>query len=86
MRIKALKFAVSALAIGTTMVACSPSTQAFRAASASAPAAKADQQALVAQHPAQAAVDLLDQLVGGPRLDGEQAEDRVRGGRHSRRT
>ena len=36
-------------------------------------------------HPAQAAVDLLHELVGGPRLDGQQAEDGVgrRGHRRS---
>ena len=37
-------------------------------------------------HPAHAAVDLLDELVGGPRLDGQEAEDRVRRRGHRRRT
>jgi Flp pilus assembly protein TadD len=41
----ALKFAVSALAIGTTMVACKPAAQAFRPASASTVAVKSDAQA-----------------------------------------
>ena len=71
MRIKALKFAVSALAIGTTMVACSPTTQAFRAASASAPAAKSDQQALVAYAAAQAAVQKGD--MAGALVEAERA-------------
>ena len=71
MRIKALKFAASALAIGTTMVACSPSTQAFRAASASASAAKGDQQALVAYAAAQAAVQKGD--LAGALVEAERA-------------
>jgi Flp pilus assembly protein TadD len=41
----ALKFAVSALALGTTMVACKPAAQAFRPASASTVAVKSDVQA-----------------------------------------
>jgi Flp pilus assembly protein TadD len=51
----ALKFAVSALAIGTTMVACKPATQAYRPSSASANAPKAEQQAAQLFAQAQAA-------------------------------
>jgi Flp pilus assembly protein TadD len=40
-----MKFAVSALALGTTMVACAPSADAFRPASAAARPAKAEKQA-----------------------------------------
>jgi Flp pilus assembly protein TadD len=52
----ALKFAVSALAIGTTMVACKPAADASRIASASSRAPKAEQQAAALQAKAQAAV------------------------------
>lgn len=51
----ALKIAVSALAIGTTMVACKPATQAYRPNSASAGAAKPEQQAAAIFALAQAA-------------------------------
>jgi Flp pilus assembly protein TadD len=52
----ALKFAVSALAIGTTMVACKPAADASRIASASSRAPKAEQQAAALQVKAQTAV------------------------------
>jgi len=52
----ALKFAVSALAIGATMVACKPAADASRVASASARAPKAEQQAADFHARAQAAV------------------------------
>ena len=55
----ALKFAVSALAIGTTMVACKPSAGS-RVASASAKAPKAEQQAAELNARAQAAVQKGD--------------------------
>ena len=51
----ALKFAVSALAIGATMVACKPASGS-RVASASAKAPKAGQQAAELNAKAQAAV------------------------------
>jgi Flp pilus assembly protein TadD len=51
----ALRIAVSALAIGTTMVACKPATQAYRPNSASARAPKAEQQAASLFAQAQAA-------------------------------
>ncbi|HEY0113812.1 MAG TPA: tetratricopeptide repeat protein [Allosphingosinicella sp.] len=51
-----LKFAVSALAMGSTMVACSPSAQAFRPNAASARAPKSEQQATAFYAQAQAAV------------------------------
>ena len=38
-----LKFAVSALALGTTMVACKPATSSFRPATASTSVARSDQ-------------------------------------------
>ncbi|MEA3066344.1 MAG: hypothetical protein QOJ27_2805, partial [Sphingomonadales bacterium] len=52
----ALKFAVSALAIGATMVACKPAADASRVASASSRAPKAEQQAAELSEKAQAAV------------------------------
>jgi Flp pilus assembly protein TadD len=52
----ALKFAVSALAIGATMVACKPAAEASRVASASSGTPKADQQAAALYAKAQAAV------------------------------
>ncbi|HEX8571396.1 MAG TPA: tetratricopeptide repeat protein [Allosphingosinicella sp.] len=52
----AVKFAVSALAIGTTMVACKPAADASRIASASSRSPKAQQQAAVFQAKAQVAV------------------------------
>jgi Flp pilus assembly protein TadD len=52
----ALKFAVSGLALGTTMVACKPAAQAFRPVSASVKPAKADAQAADAATAARAAV------------------------------
>jgi Flp pilus assembly protein TadD len=52
----ALKFAVSALAIGATMVACKPAADASRIASASSRAPKAEQQAAELSAKAQAAV------------------------------
>src|SRR4051812_19743698 len=51
----ALKFAVSALAIGTTMVACKPAADASHVASASSRAPKAEQQAAELHAKAQAA-------------------------------
>ena len=56
MNSKSLKFAVSALAIGSTMVACSPSATAFRASSASAAEARAESSAAAAFAKAQDAV------------------------------
>ena len=56
MNSKSLKFAVSALAIGSTMVACSPSATAFRASPASAGEARAESGAAAAYAKAQAAV------------------------------
>jgi Flp pilus assembly protein TadD len=56
MHSKSLKFTVSALAIGCTMVACSPSATAFRPASASASEARAESGAAAAFAKAQAAV------------------------------
>jgi Flp pilus assembly protein TadD len=55
MNSKSLKFAVSALAIGCTMVACSPSATAFRASSASASEARAESGAAAAYAKAEAA-------------------------------
>ncbi|HYE29511.1 MAG TPA: SPOR domain-containing protein [Allosphingosinicella sp.] len=52
----ALKFAVSALAIGTTMVACKPAADASRIASVSSRAPKSEQQAAAFQAKAQTAV------------------------------
>ncbi|HLL30274.1 MAG TPA: SPOR domain-containing protein [Allosphingosinicella sp.] len=52
----ALKFAISALAIGTTMVACSPARTGIASASASAKAPKAEQQAASLYARAQEAV------------------------------
>jgi tetratricopeptide (TPR) repeat protein len=56
----ALKIAVSALAIGTTMVACKPATQAYRPSSASARAPKAEQQAAALFAQAQTAAQSKD--------------------------
>lgn len=56
MKSKSLKFAVSALAIGSTMVACSPSATAFRASSASATPARSESGAAAAFAKAEAAV------------------------------
>lgn len=53
---KAVKFAVSALAIGTTMVACKPAAQAFRPNSASAQTPKAEREANAAYARAHASV------------------------------
>lgn len=53
---KAVKFAVSALAIGTTMVACKPAAQAYRPNSASAQTPKAEREAIAAYARAHAAV------------------------------
>ncbi|MEA3051203.1 MAG: hypothetical protein QOG72_106 [Sphingomonadales bacterium] len=61
----ALKFAVSALAIATTMVACKPAADASRVASASSRAPKAEQQAAELQARAQSAArkgDLAEAL------------------------
>ena len=55
-----LKFAVSALAIGTTMVACKPAADASRPATASARAPKAEQDATTAFAEANAAVQQGD--------------------------
>jgi Flp pilus assembly protein TadD len=55
MHSKSLKFTVSALAIGCTMVACSPSATAFRPSSASASEARAESGAAAAYAKAQAA-------------------------------
>jgi Flp pilus assembly protein TadD len=49
-----LKFAVSALAIGSTMVACSPSAQAFRVGSASTQSARSEKGAAASYATAQA--------------------------------
>ncbi|MFL6845804.1 MAG: tetratricopeptide repeat protein [Allosphingosinicella sp.] len=56
----ALKFAVSALAIGTTMVACKPAAEASHVASASSLAPKAEQQSADFAAKAQAAVQKGD--------------------------
>lgn len=56
----ALKFAVSALAIGTTMVACKPAADASRPSTASARAPKAEQDATTAFAKANAAVQQGD--------------------------
>jgi Flp pilus assembly protein TadD len=61
MNSKSLKFGMSALAIGCTMVACSPSAIAFRASSASAVEVRAESGAAAAFAKAQAAVK-ADQL------------------------
>jgi Flp pilus assembly protein TadD len=55
MNSKSLKFGISALAIGCTMVACSPSATAFRASSASASEARAESGAAAAYTKAEAA-------------------------------
>jgi Flp pilus assembly protein TadD len=60
----ALKFAVSALAIGATMVACKPAADASRIASASSAAPKAAQQAAEFNEKAQAAVRKGDFAAG----------------------
>lgn len=56
----AVKFAVSALAIGATMVACKPAGSASRPASASAPAPQGEAHAQVILRQAQAAVEKGD--------------------------
>ena len=61
MNSKSLKFGISALAIGCTMVACSPSATAFRASSASASTARAESGAAAAFAKAEAAAK-ADQL------------------------
>jgi Flp pilus assembly protein TadD/cell division protein FtsN len=62
MNSKTLKFAVSAFAIGSTMVACSPSATAFRASNASLPAgeARAESEAASAYNQAQSAAQAGD--------------------------
>ncbi|HEY0412025.1 MAG TPA: tetratricopeptide repeat protein [Allosphingosinicella sp.] len=56
----AIKFAVSALALGTTMVACKPAAQAFRPVSASAATPKAEKEAAASFTRAEAAAQKGD--------------------------